>query len=63
VSLEPGALSLVSTIEELRERKSSGSGLEIRKYGLWIRQADHVAPSNPQNLALTSPTSGVARPV
>jgi hypothetical protein len=28
-----GPLSLVSTIEELLERKSSGSGLENRYYG------------------------------
>jgi hypothetical protein len=33
VGLERGPLSLVSTIEELLWRKSSGSGLEIRKYG------------------------------
>jgi hypothetical protein len=33
VSLERGSLSLVSTIEELLERKSSGSGLENRDYG------------------------------
>jgi hypothetical protein len=33
VGLERGSLSLVSTIEELLERKSSGSGLEIREYG------------------------------
>jgi hypothetical protein len=33
VDLERGSLSLVSTIEELLERKSSGSGLEIREYG------------------------------
>jgi hypothetical protein len=32
VGLERGPLSLVSTIEELLERKSSGSGLEIRDY-------------------------------
>jgi hypothetical protein len=32
VGLERGPLSLVSTIEELFERKSSGSGLEIREY-------------------------------
>jgi hypothetical protein len=35
VGLERGPLSLVSAIEELLERKSSGSGLEIRKYGRW----------------------------
>jgi hypothetical protein len=33
VSLERGPLRLVSTIEELFGRKSSGSGLEIREYG------------------------------
>jgi hypothetical protein len=32
VGLERGPLSLVSTIEELLGRKSSGSGLEIREY-------------------------------
>jgi hypothetical protein len=31
--LERGPFSLVSTIEELLKRKSSGSGLEIREYG------------------------------
>jgi hypothetical protein len=34
VGLERGPLSLVSAIEELVERKSSVSGLEIREYGL-----------------------------
>jgi hypothetical protein len=33
VGLERGTLSLVSTIEELIERKSRGSGLESREYG------------------------------
>jgi hypothetical protein len=33
VGLERGSLSLVSTIEELLGRNSSGYGLEIRKYG------------------------------
>jgi hypothetical protein len=33
VGLERGPLSLVSTIEELLERKSSGSGLESLEYG------------------------------
>jgi hypothetical protein len=33
VGLERGPLSLVSTIEELLERSSSCSGLEIREYG------------------------------
>jgi hypothetical protein len=58
VGLERGPLSLVSAIEELLERKSSGSGLENREYG-------HRDPSRwprgihyPQKLAITSPTSG-----
>jgi hypothetical protein len=33
VGLERGPLSLVSTTEELLERKNSGSGLEGREYG------------------------------
>jgi hypothetical protein len=33
VGMERGPLSLVSTTEELLERKSSGSGLENREYG------------------------------
>jgi hypothetical protein len=33
VDLERGPLSLMSTIEELLERKSSSSGLENRDFG------------------------------
>jgi hypothetical protein len=33
VGPERGPLSLVSAIEELLERKSSGSGIERREYG------------------------------
>jgi hypothetical protein len=33
MGLELGSFSLVSTIEELFERKSSGSGIESREYG------------------------------
>jgi hypothetical protein len=33
VALDRGPLSLVSTIEKLLERKSSGSALESREYG------------------------------
>jgi hypothetical protein len=59
VGLERGPLSLVSTIEELLGRKSSGSGLEIQEYGhrdplLLPRSTLYV-----QKLALTSPTSGI----
>jgi hypothetical protein len=57
VGVEQGPLSLVSTIEELHERKSSGSGLEIREYGRGdpLRFPRHTL--FPQKLALTSPTS------
>jgi hypothetical protein len=45
VGLEWGPLSLVSTIEQLLGRKSSGSDVESREYGVKIRHADHVALS------------------
>jgi hypothetical protein len=53
-----GPLNLVSTTEELLERKSSGSGLENREYD---RRNPSRCPRGtlyPQKLALTSPTSG-----
>jgi hypothetical protein len=58
VGLECGPLCLVSTIEELLRRKSSGSGLESRKYdrkdpSRWPRGTFYS-----QKLALTSPISG-----
>jgi hypothetical protein len=58
VGLERGPLSLVSTIEELLGRKSSGSGLKNREYGrgdpsFWPRGTLY-----PQMLEQTSPTSG-----
>jgi hypothetical protein len=58
VGLERGSLGLVGTIEELREWKSSGSGLENREYcrrdsSRWPRGTLY-----PQDLALTSPRSG-----
>jgi hypothetical protein len=58
VGLERSPLSLVSTIEELLGRNSSGLRLEIREYGRgdpfrWLRGTLYT-----QNLALTSPTSG-----
>jgi hypothetical protein len=58
LGLERRPLSLVSTIEELLERKISGSGLESQEYG---RKDPSRLPRGtlyPQNLALTSPTSG-----
>jgi hypothetical protein len=37
----------VSTIEELLERKNSGSGLENRDTAVGIRYSDHVTPLYP----------------
>jgi hypothetical protein len=58
VGLERGPLSLVSTTEELLDRKSSGSCLENREYdrgdpSRWPRDTLYR-----QKLAITSPTSG-----
>jgi hypothetical protein len=58
MGLERGPLSLVSTIEELLERKSSRSYVEYREYGRrdpprWPRSTLY-----PQKLALTAWTSG-----
>jgi hypothetical protein len=58
VGLELGPFSLARTIEELLERKGSGSGLENREYGRrdplrWPRGTLY-----PQKLALTSLASG-----
>jgi hypothetical protein len=58
MGLERDPLSLVSTIEQLLERKSSGSGLESREYG---RRDPSRCPRGtlyPQKLALISLTSG-----
>jgi hypothetical protein len=58
VGLERGPFSLMSKIEELLGRNSSGSGLEIREYdrrdpSRWPRGTLYQ-----QKLALTSPTNG-----
>jgi hypothetical protein len=59
VGLERGPLSLVNTIEELRGRKSSGSGgLGNREYGRGIHHFAYVTTHYPQKLALTSLISG-----
>jgi hypothetical protein len=42
---ERGPLSLVSTIQELLGRKSSGSGLETENTAVGISHTDHMAPS------------------
>jgi hypothetical protein len=56
VGLERGPLNLVSIIEELLGRKSSGSGLENREYGRRDVTLTTLHPLS-ANLALTSPTS------
>jgi hypothetical protein len=58
VGLERGPLSLVSTIEELLGRKSSGSGLENLEYDLKDPSRWQRGTLYPQKLALTSPSSG-----
>jgi hypothetical protein len=58
VGLERGPHNLVSTTEELLERKSSGSGLESREYGRRDSSRSPRGTLYPQKLALTSLTSG-----
>jgi hypothetical protein len=59
VGLERSPLSLVSIIEELLGRKSSGSGLENKNYGRRGSAALTTRhPLYPQKLALTWPTGG-----
>jgi hypothetical protein len=62
VDLERGPLSLVSVTEELLGRNSSGSGRERREYGSGdpLRLPRDIL--YPQEMALTSPTSGGLRP-
>jgi hypothetical protein len=58
VGLEWGPLSIVSTIEELFGKKSSGSSLKNREYG--SKHPSHWPRGSlyPKKLALTSPVSG-----
>jgi hypothetical protein len=53
MGLERGPLSLVSTSEELLERRSNGCGLESREYGHRDMTTWHPLSAN---LALTSPS-------
>jgi hypothetical protein len=57
MGLERGPLSLVSTPEELLDRKVAAPVYKTENTAVGIRRADHVAPS-PQKLAITSMTSG-----
>jgi hypothetical protein len=59
MDLERGPLSLVSTTEELLDKKkSSGSCLENREYGRRDPSRWPRVTLYPQKLAITSPTSG-----
>jgi hypothetical protein len=58
VGPEQGPLSLMSTIEELLDRKNSGSGLESREYGRKDPSRRPRGTVYPQKVALTSPPSG-----
>jgi hypothetical protein len=48
--MERGSLRLVSTIEEVLGRKSSGSGLETENTAVGIHCADHVEPTMNKSL-------------
>jgi hypothetical protein len=58
VGLERGPLSLVSTTEELVDRKVAAPVYKTENTAVGTRHADHVAPSFRKKLAITSPTSG-----
>jgi hypothetical protein len=57
--LERGPLSLVSTTEELLDRKVAAPVYKTENTAVGNRHANHVAPSIRKKLAITSPTSGV----
>jgi hypothetical protein len=58
MGLEQGPLSLMSTIQELLERKCGGSGIEMREYGRRDPSRSSRGTLYPQKLELTSSTSG-----
>jgi hypothetical protein len=58
VGLERGPLSLVSTTEELLDRRIAAPVYETENTATGIHHADHVGPFIRKKLAITSPTSG-----
>jgi hypothetical protein len=58
VGLDRSPLSLVSTTEELLDRKVAVPVQKTENTAVGIRHADHVAPSIRKKLAIISPTSG-----
>jgi hypothetical protein len=59
VGLERGPLSLVSTSEELLDRKVADPVQKTEKMAVGIRHDDHVAPFIRKKLIITLPTSCV----
>jgi hypothetical protein len=57
MGLERGPLSLVSTTEELLDRKVAALVYKTENTVVGIRHADHVAPLSAKKLAITSLTS------
>jgi hypothetical protein len=57
MGLERVPLSLVSTTEELLDRKVAALVYKTDNTDVGIHHADHVAPSIHNKLAITSPTS------
>jgi hypothetical protein len=58
VCLERGPLSLVSTTEEILDRKVAAPVKKTENTAVGIRHADHVAPSIRKKFAITSLTIG-----
>jgi hypothetical protein len=58
MGLERGPISLVSTTEELLDRKVAAPVYKTENMTVGISHADHVAPSISKKLAITSPKNG-----
>jgi hypothetical protein len=63
VGLERGPLSLVSTAEELLDRKVAAPVYKIENTAVGIRHAEHVAPSNLKSWQSLRRQAAVARSV
>jgi hypothetical protein len=63
VDLERGPLSLVSTTEELLDRKVAAPFLKTENTAVGIRHADHVAPFVRESLQSLRGQEAVARSV
>jgi hypothetical protein len=63
MGLERGPLSLVSTTEELLDRKVAAPVYKIENTAVGIRRADHVAPSIRKSWQLLRREAAVVRSV